>query len=1022
MDLVGKTLGQYQIVEVLGKGGMATVYKAYQANLRRYVAIKVLSPALADDMDLVKRFLREAQSAAALHHPNVITIHDVGSEGDIHYIVTEYLEGLTLAELLDKTGSLPPERVLNIARQVASALDYAHSRGYIHRDIKPSNIMVDPERNDHVTLMDFGLVRVRGESKLTRTGFIMGTPDYMSPEQARGDPIDHRTDVYSLGVTIYHMFAGRVPFDKPTPHATLLAHIMEEPPPLAIPNLPTSPNIDAVVRKAMAKNPDQRYEWAGELVADLERAITAPELFVPPVVGKPPAPTTTVTTPVPQTPPAGMSSYPSTPPGGATPYPATPPGGATAYPGTPPGGVPPYQQTPPGGVVLYPQTPPTGVAAPTSKKWLWSLVILGIGVLAVLLVGVFLVAPLIMSRMSEGMSLTATAQARVPTPTPEPTVREFVVSPTEITQGESVTIKWEVEGVKSVSIRPGVQKDAPPKGSVEVRPEETTVYELVLPNGDVRKQQVKVNPAPGAPTIKYFRVKPQQQVKGGEVELSWEIGGKVTRVEISANFKTVSDLPSKGTIAVTADKTTLFVLKAYNGDRVSTKSVELQVVSPSPTPTFTPSPTAIPTATPTPPPPTATPTSPPPTATRPPAPTAKPTATKAATVAPSSAVLFSFEQWGDWKRGDQPYGEFFQTRDHVKSGRYAAALSYNFPKTDQDFVVFRNITSVADDPNLISVWVYGDGSGHFLNVWIIDAENEAWSVHLGKIGGAGWQKLSGRIDPNRPWPSGHVFGPENGKIDYPIRFYGIVLDRPGSGPRSGIIYLDDLTMSKAEETVIAATATPEVAGSGGGSGRIVFTVKVGKTYSLYSTDPDWSNMVKIGDTDWDHSTCTNGDAATTLDGKTIRLRQVDYCPIAATVGSCVSPNGKYKVNTNRVSEGRFSLSLWRVSDDKLMEGYYEGPLNIEMGINWAPDSSHFLFTIDQSVYRADVGQAGYRRVVPFKSDSWPLQYTPDGTYMYYLKPVNGAIADIFIARPDGSGERNLTNASIADKMCPRWRK
>ena len=194
MGLIGSTLGQFQIIKEVGKGGMSTVYEAYQANLQRQVAIKVLSPTLTDDMSLVKRFLREARSAAALHHPNVIVIHDVGSEGDIHYIAAEYLEGMTLAQLLKQTGALPQKRVLNIVRQIADALDYAHSRGVIHRDIKPSNIMVDPARNDHVTLMDFGLVQVAGGSGLTRSGFIMGTPNYMSPEQAKGDAIDNRTD------------------------------------------------------------------------------------------------------------------------------------------------------------------------------------------------------------------------------------------------------------------------------------------------------------------------------------------------------------------------------------------------------------------------------------------------------------------------------------------------------------------------------------------------------------------------------------------------------------------------------------------------------------------------------------------------------------------------------------------------------------------------------------------------------------------------------------------------------------
>ena len=244
MDLIGRTLGQYEIVEPLGKGGMATVYKAYQASLQRHVAVKVLSPTLAEDPDLVHRFLREAKSAAALHHPSIVVIHDVGSEANTHYTVAEFLEGVTLAQLLDaESAGLSLDRILHIVRQVSDALDYAHARGYVHRDIKPSNIMVDPARNDHATLMDFGLVQVTGQSRITRTGFIMGTPDYMSPEQAKGDPVDRRTDIYSLGVTTYHMLAGNVPFAKPTPHAILMAHIMERPPTISAPFLAScSPN------------------------------------------------------------------------------------------------------------------------------------------------------------------------------------------------------------------------------------------------------------------------------------------------------------------------------------------------------------------------------------------------------------------------------------------------------------------------------------------------------------------------------------------------------------------------------------------------------------------------------------------------------------------------------------------------------------------------------------------------------------------------------------------------------------
>jgi hypothetical protein len=201
----------------------------------------------------------------------------------------------------------------------------------------------------------------------------------------------------------------------------------------------------------------------------------------------------------------------------------------------------------------------------------------------------------------------------------------------------------------------------------------------------------------------------------------------------------------------------------------------------------------------------------------------------------------------------------------------------------------------------------------------------------------------------------------------------------------------------------------------------VFTVQVGERYSLYATDPTWDRMVKLGDTDEEHSTCTDGSAATTLEGLTIHLRQPERCSIAGTVDSCTSPNGQFKVNTSRKG-GDYQVTLWRTSDDKMLEAIYTGPLNIHPGMNWSPDSSHFLFTVGQSVYRADVGQAGYRMILPFKHDTWPLQYTPDGTYVYYLKPVSGAISDVFLARPDGTNERNLTNSPIAIKLCPRWKE
>ena len=388
--------------------------------------------------------------------------------------------------------------------------------------------------------------------------------------------------------------------------------------------------------------------------------------------------------------------------------------------------------------------------------------------------------------------------------------------------------------------------------------------------------------------------------------------------------------------------------------------------------------------------------------------------------------MLSFEQFGTWTRGEQPYGTFTQTQDQVKAGSYAGKLAYDYSSSSSsdDFVVFANKTAVSGDPNLVSMWVYGDQSGHFVNVWIEDAERQVWSVHLGAITFSGWGQMSGAIDPNRPWPSGKVFGPDNDTIDYPIRFYGFVLDRPGTGPLAGQIYLDDISFAQgAVITDPGTTGTPQVVAPPSQVGRIIYTIQVEQNrYSLYATDPTWSKAVKIGDTDEGHSTCVESNTvATALDGTTVGLRPVERCQVAGTVGSCPSPNGKLKVNTNNVGD-RFVVVLFNVAEDRIQESYYEGNLNIYVGLNWAPDGSHFLFTVDSSVYRADVGTPGVHQVLPYKDDRWPLQYSADGAYVMYLKPVSGAIADVFVASPDGSGERNVTNAPIATKLCPRWRQ
>ena len=255
---------------------MATVYRAYQPSLHRYVAIKVLPPQLTFDPEFVERFQREARAAAGLRHPNIVVIHDVAQEnvGGVatHYIVMEYLEGQTLGDLIARQGALPPERALRIVEQVGAALDYAHQRGFVHRDVKPNNIFVG--EGDRVTLTDFGIAKAASEAQqLTRTGAIMGTPEYMSPEQAEGEQIDHRTDIYALGVVLYQMLVGRVPFRGTTPHAVLHDVIYEAPPPPRRINPAITPAVEAAVMKSIAKQPNQRFQRGAHLTRALREAM-----------------------------------------------------------------------------------------------------------------------------------------------------------------------------------------------------------------------------------------------------------------------------------------------------------------------------------------------------------------------------------------------------------------------------------------------------------------------------------------------------------------------------------------------------------------------------------------------------------------------------------------------------------------------------------------------------------------------------------------------------------------------------
>ena len=265
----GATMGPYRILEQIGRGGMATVYKAYQAALARNVAIKVLPAFFAEEEGFRERFQQEAIAVAKLRHPNVLAVFDYGEEGGVTYIVSEFVDGGTLAEQVGQP--LPVDYVVRILSPIASALDYAHSRGVLHRDVKPSNILL--ERDGTPILSDFGLAKMIGSlPRLTRTGTTVGTPEYMAPEQGEGEAVGPPADHYALAVIAYEMLTGRVPFTADTPLAVLLAHMHK---PLPLPravNPAIPPGVEAVLLKGLAKPPGDRYPTASQFVSELAAA------------------------------------------------------------------------------------------------------------------------------------------------------------------------------------------------------------------------------------------------------------------------------------------------------------------------------------------------------------------------------------------------------------------------------------------------------------------------------------------------------------------------------------------------------------------------------------------------------------------------------------------------------------------------------------------------------------------------------------------------------------------------------
>lgn len=358
MDVLadGTQIAGYRIESLIGRGGMAVVYRAEDSRLGRKVALKLLTPELMQHEQFRARFIQESRIAASLDHPNIIPIYEAGAVDDALFIAMRYVEGSDLKALLMSQAPLDPGRVLRLFTQIGDALDAAHERGLVHRDVKPGNVLLAPGRGEveHVYLTDFGLTKrtTSLSAGLTGTGHFLGTIDYVAPEQIAAKPVEPRTDIYAMGCMLYECLTGRLPFHRDDDAALLWAHLVEAPPPVTALRPDLSPEVDAVVVRAMAKSPQDRYGSCQDLVADLAEALGTPRLPVPRPAAPLPVADFAASTERGYA-PAPVTGHPSFPPGASQPPPWDGYAPGYDFPGPPP---PPEPEPEP---------------APRARRWLW---------------------------------------------------------------------------------------------------------------------------------------------------------------------------------------------------------------------------------------------------------------------------------------------------------------------------------------------------------------------------------------------------------------------------------------------------------------------------------------------------------------------------------------------------------------------------------------------------------------------------------------------------------------------------
>ncbi|MDJ0756310.1 MAG: protein kinase [Ardenticatenaceae bacterium] len=887
-------IGRYEIIEEIGRGGMATVYRAQDPMLRREVALKIISPQLSVDRKFVQRFQREARIVARVEHPQIVSIFDSGEFEGRPYIVMRLLDGGTLRQKID-SGPLPVDEVYRFLLQISDALHTAHQNGIIHRDIKPSNIIFD--RRGKAFVSDFGIAKlVDSHTNLTGTRMV-GTPSYMSPEQFQGGEIDGRTDQYSLAVVAYEALSGHPPFEGEM-MTLAYKHVNEPVPPLreSAANVPAG--LVKILERALNKRPSDRFPNLN-LMHQTILALTLGQ----PGVSQSPAPT-----PPPKFDPSVTSTAPATPSAMAEMYRES----ITAIQSNHLGKAqkllskifnenPRYKDV---GQKLHqvetalatqirfqgaagsPKIPETQNVAVTplpedkETKTRWPLWV-GLAVLLVLLIGGGAYG--FSSGFFGGGSDTATPTSEIaalPSPTDLPSPSNTPAPPTEPPATPTVAV---VATEPAAAADPNRESTATPSPTAEAEIEQPTT-----------------------------------------------------------------------------------------------------IAAPSETPTLTPSPTSS-------------------------------QATGPASSGGGLPLTFDGGAFGIWVRGDEPNGEISQASNISRSGQ-AARIDYQFISTANDYVVFLQNNPVSGEPNQIQVWVYGDGSGHFLNAWIRDSEGQTWQVPFGRVTHNGWQQMTGVIDTEQDWPWTHISGNNDEEVDYPITLRGFVLDDiSDSYSGSGSIYLDDVTVGSGAISPPGGsgespspTATVG-SGSSGDIGQILYT----SGNILLTTDPSWSSPVEVGTAV--QTTCSG--TPSTVDGTTFSVSRGFYCGLSEGVSVCQAPNGAVEVIFNGNYSDGFFLTIRAVGAEGGGDYIFDSKdFDLSEGLRWSPNSDSFMFVLGDTVYM------GYtnRLYQPLFSPAYNPIFSPDGSQILYRKPIGPGINDVFVADATGENQRNVTNISTVDKSCAVW--